>query len=45
VASYRVSDDNGEEPGLVTADNGAGSVSVFLHHGRKGQIPPGGTKE
>ncbi len=34
VASYRVSADNAEEPGLVTADNGAGSVSVFLHHGR-----------
>ncbi|MCS6318916.1 MAG: hypothetical protein H8K05_14315, partial [Nitrospira sp.] len=41
VASYRVSADNLEEPGLVTADNGAGSVSVFLHHGRKGQAPAG----
>jgi hypothetical protein len=40
VASYRVAADNAEEPGLVTADNGAGSVSVFLHHGRKGQAPP-----
>jgi hypothetical protein len=40
VASYRVSADNAEEPGLVTADNGAGSVSVFLHHGRKGRTPP-----
>ena len=40
VASYRVSADNEEEPGLVTADNGAASVSVFLHHGRKGQLPP-----
>ncbi len=39
VASYRVSADNDEEPGLVTADNGAGSVSVFLHRGRKGQVP------
>lgn len=39
VASYRVSADNDEEPGLVTADNGAGSVSVFLHRGRRGQIP------
>ena len=37
VASYRVSADNAEEPGLVTADNGAGSVSVFLHHGRMRQ--------
>ena len=39
VASYRVSAENREEPGLVTADNGAGSVSVFLHHGRKRQTP------
>lgn len=39
VASYRVSADNAEEPGLVTADNGSASVSVFLHHGRKGQVP------
>jgi hypothetical protein len=39
VASYRVSADNVEEPGLVTADNGAGSVSVFLHRGRKDQAP------
>lgn len=39
VASYRVSADNVEEPGLVTADNGAGSVSVFLHRGWKGQAP------
>lgn len=42
VASYRVSADNMEEPGLVTADNGAGSVSVFLHHGRKGQASAAG---
>lgn len=39
VASYRVSVDNVEVPGLVTADNGAGSVSVFLHRGWKDQIP------
>ena len=39
VPSYRVSADNDEEPGLVTADNGAGSVSIFLHRGRKGQPP------
>lgn len=39
VASYRVADDNVEVPGLVTADNGAGSVSVFLHRGWKNQIP------
>jgi len=28
-----------EEPGLVTANNGAGSVSVFLHRGLKAQSP------
>jgi hypothetical protein len=39
VASYRVSADNVEVPGLVTADNGAGTVSVFLHRGWKNQIP------
>ena len=45
VASYRVSADNEEEPGLVTADNGSGSVSVFLHHGRKGQVQTNRTAE
>ncbi|MBX3236200.1 MAG: VCBS repeat-containing protein [Nitrospiraceae bacterium] len=35
VASYRVTEQSDDEPGLVTADNGAGSVSVFLHRGRK----------
>ena len=44
VASYRVSADNAEEPGLVTADNGAGSVSVFLHHGRMRQGAAGTTE-
>jgi hypothetical protein len=27
-----------EEPGLVTADNGDGSVSIFLHRGLKGGL-------
>ena len=44
VASYRVSADNAEEPGLVTADNGAGSVSIFLHHGRTRHDSFGTTK-
>jgi hypothetical protein len=35
VSSYRVSEQSEEEPGLVTADNGVGSVSIFLHRGRK----------
>lgn len=29
----------GEEPGLVTANNGAGSISVFLHRGLKSHGP------
>jgi hypothetical protein len=29
-----------EEPGLVTADNGNGSVSVFLHRGLKAAPAP-----
>ena len=29
-----------EEPGLVTADNGDGSVSIFLHRGLKGGQAP-----
>jgi hypothetical protein len=45
VVSYRVSADNMEEPGLVTADNGAGSVSVFLHHGHTGPTAAGRATE
>ncbi|MBI4400365.1 MAG: VCBS repeat-containing protein [Nitrospirae bacterium] len=29
-----------EEPGLVTANNGAGSISIFLHRGLKPHAPP-----
>ncbi|HEY7532185.1 MAG TPA: VCBS repeat-containing protein [Nitrospiraceae bacterium] len=40
VAVYRVTTKEVEEPGLVTADNGNGSVSVFLHRGLKaGRVP------
>ncbi|MFM8552946.1 MAG: FG-GAP repeat domain-containing protein [Nitrospiraceae bacterium] len=29
-----------EEPGLAIANNGAGSVSIFLHRGLKASVPP-----
>ena len=35
VALYRVTTKELEEPGLVTADNGEGTVSIFLHRGLK----------
>ena len=35
VASYDVTTKSVAEPGLVTADNGSGTVSVFLHRGLK----------
>jgi hypothetical protein len=35
LASFRVTTKGTEEPGLVTADNGNGSVSIFLHRGLK----------
>ncbi len=35
LASFRVTTSGLEEPGLVIADNGSGSVSIFLHHGLK----------
>ncbi len=35
LALYRVTSNGIEEPGLVTADNGDGSVSIFLHRGLK----------
>jgi hypothetical protein len=35
VALYRVMTKEAEEPGFVTADNGNGSVSIFLHRGLK----------
>lgn len=40
VALYRVTTKGVEEPGLVTADNGDGSVSIFLHRGLKGAPAP-----
>ena len=35
LATFRVTTKEDEEPGLVTADNGSGSVSIFLHRGLK----------
>lgn len=36
VSSFRVTTTGTEEPGLAIADNGAGSVSIFLHRGLRG---------
>ncbi len=33
ISSFHVTTGGTEEPGLVVADNGAGSVSIFLHRG------------
>ncbi|HEU4683367.1 MAG TPA: VCBS repeat-containing protein [Nitrospira sp.] len=38
LATYRVTTKDAGEPGLVTADNGDGTVSIFLHRGLK--APP-----
>ncbi len=35
LALYRVTTEEVEEPGLVTVDNGNGTVSIFLHRGLK----------
>ena len=35
VSSFRVTTTGTEEPGLAIADNGSGSVSIFLHRGLK----------
>ncbi|MDH4153316.1 MAG: VCBS repeat-containing protein [Nitrospira sp.] len=35
LSSFRVTTTGGEEPGLAIADNGSGSVSIFLHRGLK----------
>ena len=40
IALYRVTTKEVEEPGLVTADNGDGSVSIFLHRGLKSRSVP-----
>jgi hypothetical protein len=40
IALYRVTSSEVEEPGLVTADNGDGTVSIFLHRGLKGGRVP-----
>jgi hypothetical protein len=35
LSSFRVTNVGAEEPGLAIADNGSGSVSIFLHKGLK----------
>jgi hypothetical protein len=40
VASFHATTKESEEPGLVTADNGDGSVSIFLHRGVKASAAP-----
>jgi hypothetical protein len=39
LATFRVTTKDVEEPGLVTANNGDGTVSIFLHRGLRGTIP------
>ncbi|BCA55569.1 hypothetical protein W02_27090 [Nitrospira sp. KM1] len=39
VATYRVTTKEVDEPGLAIADNGDGSVSIFLHRGLKSISP------
>ena len=38
LSSFRVTTAGGDEPGLAIADNGSGSVSIFLHKGLKPAI-------
>ncbi len=41
VVSVNMTSREGQQPGLVTANNGAGSISVFLHRGlRSAHTPP-----
>ncbi len=40
LAEFHVTTKDEEEPGLVTADNGAGTVSIFLHRGLKALASP-----
>jgi hypothetical protein len=40
IATLKLTSKESEEPGLVTANNGAGSISIFLHRGLKPHAPP-----
>ncbi len=40
IASFQATTKIAEEPGLVTADNGDGTVSIFLHRGLKAAPAP-----
>lgn len=44
LAIFRVTTAELDEPGLVTADNGAGSVTIFLHRGLKTLHPASGKR-
>ncbi len=44
ISSFRVTTTGMEEPGLAIADNGNGSVSIFLHRGIK-MVPKSDAKE
>jgi len=44
ISSFRVTTAGMEEPGLAIADNGNGSVSIFLHRGLK-TVPKADAKE
>lgn len=35
LSSFRVTTEGMDEPGLAIADNGSGTVSIFLHKGLK----------
>jgi len=41
ISTFRVTVNGTEEPGLAVADNGDGSVSVFLHRGLRAAPKPG----
>jgi hypothetical protein len=43
VATFYVTSKEVDEPGLVTVDNGAGSVSIFLHRGLRSLAPAKGS--
>ncbi len=40
LATLHLTTKESEEPGLVTANNGAGSISIFLHKGLRAVTPP-----
>ncbi|HZS11004.1 MAG TPA: VCBS repeat-containing protein [Nitrospirales bacterium] len=45
VATLALTSKQREEPGLVTVNNGAGSISIFLHRGLKPPVPAAGAPQ